>query len=568
LLTLLDLTGVKKYNFISVDLADNLQGDEKDFIVMTLMQKTFWFITLIIFPLFVYFYPDLNRWGHFVTYLLAIYAVVGLHDIFFSKHTLNRLYPVAAYIRYGLEFIRPEIHQYFIASNTDELPFNREQRSLVYRRAKSLDDTQPFGTEMNINQEGWYSAMHSMAATTVKEDTKRILIGGSECKKPYSAARLNISAMSFGALSAHAIMALNMAAKMGNFYHNTGEGGYSPHHKQGGDIVWQIGTGYFGCRTKDGNFDPESFQASAILEQVKMIEIKISQGAKPSHGGVLPAAKVTEEIARIRLVEAHKDVISPPNHKAYSTPEGLLEFVVQLRELSSGKPVGFKLCIGLKHEFMAICKAMLKTKIYPDFITVDGAEGGTGAAPVEYSNRLGLPCIEGINFVHNCLVGTGLRDKIKIIGSGKTATGFAIIEKMAVGADLVNAARTMMFSLGCIQSQSCNTNKCPTGIATQDPKRGGSLDYQRRHKHVANFQQHTVQSMFDLLGAMGVDDPEKISAHILWRRDDDGNNKRFDEFFPQLKPLELLGDNIHKDYVHYWNKASAETFKAKQPATA
>ncbi|MDA8562141.1 FMN-binding glutamate synthase family protein, partial [Gammaproteobacteria bacterium] len=437
---------------------------------------------------------------------------------------------------------------------------NREQRNLVYRRARALDDTMPFGTEYNINQQGWYGAMHSIAVTKVKNKYKRVVIGGSQCKNLYEASRLNCSAMSFGALSAEAIMALNQAAKKGNFYHNTGEGGFSSYHKQGGDIVWQIGTGYFGCRTPDGNFDPIKFKETACSAQIKMIEIKISQGAKPSHGGVLPAAKVTEEIAKIRLVKMGEDVISPPDHKAFNNPIGLMHFIQKLRDLSGSKPVGFKLCIGHKHEFMAICQAMLETKIYPDFITVDGAEGGTGAAPIEFSNRLGLPCIESINFVHNCLIGIGLRKKIKIIGSGKTATGFDVITKLAVGADAVNAARTMMFSLGCIQSQLCNTNRCPTGIATQNPARGKALDVKHRHKLVINFQKNTLKSAFEIMGAMGCDNPDKLSTRFIWRRDDNGINVCFSDIYPQLKENELLEDSPNIKYATHWKMASSNSF--------
>ncbi|MEM6580103.1 MAG: FMN-binding glutamate synthase family protein [Pseudomonadota bacterium] len=527
---------------------------------MTTMQKTFWIITLVVFPLSLYL--AIVHWlpAYFIAALLGIYALVGLYDLWFSPHVLNRLYPVAAYIRYGLEYIRPEIRQYFIASDTEELPFNREERDLVYRRAKGLDDTQPFGTEHDITETGWLGAAHSIITTEVREESKRVTIGGEQCKQPYSASRLNCSAMSFGSLSANAIMALNKGAKLGGFYHNTGEGGFSPYHQQGGDIVWQIGTGYFGCRTPDGDFDPDAFTERATLDQVKMIEIKISQGAKPSHGGVLPAAKVTDEIARIRLVEPGKDVLSPPMHRTFSTPKGLLDFIVQLRDLSGGKPVGFKLCIGRRYEFMAICKAMVETGILPDFITVDGAEGGTGAAPVEYSNRFGRPCLEGVNFVHNCLTGVGLRDKIKVIGSGKTATGFGVVTKLAVGADLVNAARTMMLALGCIQSQSCNTNRCPTGIATQDHKRGKALDVEARHKRVANFQQRTLASAFDMIGAMGLDDPDDLFPHLIWRRNADETSQHFDEIYPAIGLNALLSDEVPEDFAEDWRLASAETF--------
>ncbi|MEP0203603.1 MAG: FMN-binding glutamate synthase family protein [Halioglobus sp.] len=526
---------------------------------MNPMQKTFWLITLVVFPLSAYLSYVFWQGGFVLVALVGLYVLVGLYDTFFSGHTLNRLYPVAAYLRYGLEYIGPEIRQYFVASDTEELPFSREQRDLVYKRAQNLDDTQPFGTAHDITETGWLGAAHSIAPTTVKEENKRVTIGGEHCKQPYSAARLNCSAMSFGALSANAIAAINMGAKLENFYHNTGEGGFSPHHKQGGDIVWQIGTGYFGCRTTEGEFSPEAFQAT-LTDEVKMIEIKISQGAKPSHGGVLPGAKVTEEIAAIRLVELGKDVLSPPGHSAYNDPKGLLRFVAQLRELSDGRPVGFKLCIGRKYEFMAICKAMLETGLCPDFITVDGAEGGTGAAPVEFSNRLGLPCLEGVNFVHNCLVGVGLRHKIKIIASGKTASGFDIVSKLAIGADIVAAARTMMLSLGCIQSQACNTNKCPTGIATQDPVRGKALNVAARHKRVANFQRHTLNAAFEMIGAMGLDDPGNLFPHLIWRRGADETNYHFDDIYTMLDENVLLGHEIPQDYARDWSLASAETF--------
>jgi len=523
-------------------------------------QKLFWFIALVAFPATLYLGYSVWPHGLVLAGVLGVYVLVGIYDLWFSPHTLNRLYPVLAYIRYAMEFIRPEIRQYLIAGDTEELPFNREQRSLVYRRAKGLDDTEPFGTEHDLNQTGWLGAAHSISPAVVREDTKRVLIGAENCSQPYSAARLNCSAMSFGALSPQAITAINKGAKLANFYHNTGEGGFSPYHKQGGDIVWQIGTGYFGCRNHDGSFNQDAFTESARLEQVKMIEIKISQGAKPSHGGVLPAAKVSAEIARIRLVDLGQDVISPPAHREFTTPKGLLDFIVRLRELSGGKPVGFKLCIGRKYEFLAICKAILDTGITPDFITVDGAEGGTGAAPVEFANRLGVPCLEATNFVHNCLVGTGLRERIKVISSGKTASGFDIVTKLAIGADLVNAARTMMMALGCIQSQSCNTNKCPTGVATQDPARGKALDVEKRYPRVAAFQQRTLQSAFDLIGAMGLDDPDKLSADLIWRRGAAGLNQHFDEVYPRLAREVLLGPAIPGDWEKEWNLASAETF--------
>ncbi|MDG1443479.1 MAG: FMN-binding glutamate synthase family protein [Pseudomonadales bacterium] len=531
---------------------------------MTLMQKFFWFVAVIVYPISLFFSATLTGGlvilVDFFSVLLTLYVLVGLYDLNFSPHTLNRLYPVAAYIRYGLEHIRTEIQQYFIAGETEELPFNREQRNLVYRRARNLDDTIPFGTIFDITEPGWLGAAHSMRPVDVHEKNRRVMVGGDDCLKPYDAARMNCSAMSFGSLSANAIIALNKAAAAEGFYHNTGEGGFSPYHEQGGDVVWQIGTGYFGCRTPEGNFDPQAFKARAANDQVKMIEIKISQGAKPAHGGVLPAAKVTEEIARIRTVEIGKDVISPPGHSEFDTPKELLDFISRLRELSGGKPVGFKLCIGSKSEFMAVCKAMLETGILPDFITIDGAEGGTGAAPVEFSSRLGLPCLEGLDFVHNCLVGIGVRDKIRLVASGKTATGFDIVSKLAIGADIVNAARTMMLALGCIQSRACNTNNCPTGIATQDPNRGKALNVQQRHIRVANFQRRTLDSAFHLIGAMGLDDPEKLTPNMIWRRGANETNQYFDEIYPSLSAGELLGTDIHPDYARHWQGATAESF--------
>ena len=494
--------------------------------------------------------------------LLVPYIAVGIYDLFISGRNVLRNYPVIGHIRYGLEFISPEIRQYFIETNQSGRPYNREERHLVEKRAQNMPGYQPFGTQYDINDIGYNSANHSLSPKTVSEQDSRVTVGGSECSKPYNASRLNISAMSFGALSPNAVHALNAGAKIGNFAHNTGEGGLSPYHLAGGgDIIWQIGTGYFGCRTKDGNFDPEQFREKANLDVVKMIEIKLSQGAKPSHGGVLPAAKVDEEIARIRGVEPHKDVISPPAHTAFSTPEGLLHFVVQLRELCGGKPVGFKLCVGKHSEFMGICKAMVKTGITPDFITVDGAEGGTGAAPVEFSDRLGMTINEALVFVQNCLVGTGLRDKMKIIASGKVISGFDMVEKVALGADMCNAARTMLFTIGCIQAVRCNTNTCPSGVATQDPKRWRAVDIDLRKVNVANYHNRTVESFLDIVGAMGFSDPDELTPGDVYRRVANELNKPYDQIYDYLEPSHLIkGGEIHPDYRKDWDKARAEAF--------
>ena len=489
-----------------------------------------------------------------------LFFAIGLHDLFVSESNLRKNYPVFANLRYLFESIRPEIRQYFIASNLEEAPFNREARDLIYRRAKKLNDTLPFGTEQDLMEDGYLTVFHSIKATSVPHEKSRVLIGGEQCLKPYSASLLNISGMSFGALSGNAISALNKAAKMGEFAHNTGEGSISPYHRtHGGDLIWQIGTGYFGCRNLDGTFNDAAFQKNAVSESVKMIEIKISQGAKPSHGGVLPGAKVTQEIADIRLVEVGKTVASPANHPEFSTPIGLLEFVKRLRDLSGGKPTGFKMCIGRKNEFMSIVKAMLSTGIYPDFITIDGAEGGTGAAPVEFSNRIGMPCLEATYFVHQVLIGAGLRSKLRIISAGKTATGFDLLTKIALGADTVNSARAMMLALGCVQSKSCNTNKCPTGIATTDPARAKGINVEDKSKRVRNFHQGTVEAFLELCGAIGYDDPALLQPCDLFQRV--GKDlKHFDQIYTPLSSGQLLTASIPEAYSEDWHKASAERF--------
>jgi len=490
---------------------------------------------------------------------LAFFAI-GLHDMYLSDSNLRKNYPVFANLRYLFESIRPEIRQYFIASNLEETPFNREARDLIYRRAKKLNDTLPFGTEQDLLAEGYLMVFHSIQATVVPPEKSRIIIGSPQCNKPYNASLLNISGMSFGALSANAIEALNKGAAIGNFAHNTGEGSITPYHlKHGGDIIWQIGTGYFGCRNLDGSFNDEAFARSATQNIVKMIEIKLSQGAKPSHGGVLPGAKVTQEIANIRLVEVGKTVASPANHPEFNSPTGLLKFVKRLRDLSGGKPTGFKLCVGKKSEFMSIVKAMLASGIHPDFITIDGAEGGTGAAPVEFSNRLGMPCLEATYFVDQVLKGAGLRNEIRIISAGKTATGFDMLSKIAAGADAINAARSMMLAIGCIQSKSCNTNKCPTGIATQDPVRGRAVDVEDKSRRAANYQHGTVEAFLDLCGALGYDDPAKLQASDLHQRV--GNDLRhFDQIHVPLSVGQLLTQSIPAAYAEDWAKASAERF--------
>src|SRR5690606_35174822 len=499
-----------------------------------------------------------HPWPLTVAVLGILYVLIGLHDLFISHSNLRRNYPVIANLRYLFEFIRPEIRQYFIASNLEESPFNREARDLIYRRAKGLNDTLAFGTEHDLVADGYLTVFHSIKATHVPQHHARLTFGGPQCSKPYSASLFNISGMSFGALSPNAIEALNKAAKIGNFFHNTGEGSISPHHlKYGGDLVWQIGTGYFGCRHLDGTFNDEAFAANAANDVVKMIEIKISQGAKPSHGGVLPGAKVTQEIARIRLVEVGKTVVSPPRHPEFETPEEMLAFIKRVRDLSGGKPTGFKLCIGRKIEFMAMVKAMLSTGILPDFITVDGAEGGTGAAPMEFTNRLGLTCLEATYFVHQVLTGAGPRDDSRIISAGRTASGFDILSKLAVGAATVNAARAMMIALGCVQPKICNTNHCPTGVATQDPVRNRAIDVDSKALRVANYHKGTMFAFLEMCGALGYDSPCMLKPSDLFRRME-GGLRHFDQIFTPLSPGQLLTSSIPDEYAD-WQRASASS---------
>ena len=418
-------------------------------------------------------------WRPFLYTLVLVgpLILVGMTDILQKRQTIRRNFPLIGNGRYLMELLRPEIYQYFVESNSDGMPFDREKRSVVYQRAKGALDTLAFGTQNDVYKTDYEWINHSLAPKPILKEEPRIRIGGPDCKQPYLASLFNISAMSYGALSKNAVLALNNGARIGKFIHNTGEGGLSPYHLQpGGDITWQIGTGYFSCRNKDGTFSPSEFEKRANLPNIKMIEIKLSQGAKPGHGGILPAKKVSQEISEIRGVDMGHDVISPPAHSAFSTPMGMLDFIVQLRKLSGGKPVGFKLCLGKRREFFAIAKAMMKSGVTPDFITIDGGEGGTGAAPLEFSNSVGTPLNEGLVFIHNTLVGCNLRDRIKLNVSGKVTTGFNIASKLALGADLCNSARGMMFALGCIQALRCNSNHCPTGVATQDPNLVKGLD--------------------------------------------------------------------------------------------
>lgn len=495
-------------------------------------------------------------------FIIALLCIgVAIYDSLQVKHAILRNFPLIGRLRFLFELIRPEIRQYFIAGDQEERPFNRETRSIVYQRAKGVLDTVPFGTQQHINHNGYMSAKHSLSPTVISFDETRVTIGGPDCKKPYHASRLNISAMSYGAISQNAVLALNKGAKMGNFAHNTGEGGLSPYHlENGGDLVWQLGTAMFGCRTLDGRFSPEEFQKKASLDVVKMIEVKLSQGAKPSHGGILPAVKITPEIAAIRGVAMGEDCVSPATNPEFSTPEQLLQFIAKLRELTGGKPIGFKLAIGVHSEFLSICKAMLKTNILPDFITVDGAEGGTGAAPLEFADHLGDPLNEALIFVHNALTGIGLRKHIRIIASGRVATGFDMVSKIAMGADITNAARAMMFALGCIQSLQCNRNTCPTGVTTQNPRLMRGLVVEDKFVRVAKFHEATIHSFLELAGAMGVKHIEELTPWHIFRRNEQGYSQSIAEIYPLLKENVLLTAPEFTPYARDWQLAQAEAF--------
>jgi glutamate synthase domain-containing protein 2 len=516
-------------------------------------------VTTLILLLLAHYWPSFY-WGFLFTGPIML---IGLRDMMQTKRTVLRIYPVIGNFRYLFESIRPEIQQYFVESNINGRPINREFRSLVYQRAKNVRDTRPFGTQFDVYRAGYEWMNHSMQPKHIEDNHPRIHFGGDECSKPYLASPLNISAMSYGALSKHAIMALNKGAKLGDFAHNTGEGGLSPYHlKYGGDIIWQIGTGYFGCRNKEGHFDKTLFAEKAQRDVVKMIEIKLSQGAKPGHGGILPKAKLTEEIAEIRHVPMGYDVVSPAAHTAFSTPEGLLEFVQQLRELSGGKPVGFKLCIGIRSEFLAICKAMLKTGITPDFITVDGGEGGTGAAPIELTNSVGTPLRDAIIFVNSALLGIGLRKKIRIIASAKIFTAFHAVRIIALGADTINSARGMMLALGCIQSRSCNTDECPTGIATQNPARYKALDIEDKAKRIANYHGSTITHLMELLGASGLGGLDELKPYHINRRVNGTHIANYSELYPSLESACLLSaDTIPENWKSDWEKASADCWR-------
>jgi len=511
------------------------------------------FISILFFGILAQFWPGFY-WAFIV---IGPLIILGLFDIFQKSHTIRRNFPLIGRMRYVLESIRPEIMQYFVETDTQGRPLNRILRSLVYKRAKNVNDTEPFGTQMDLYHSGYEWMEHSMYARHNPQEIgefPRFTIGGKDCKQPYSSSLLNISAMSFGSLSSNAVLALNKGAKMGNFAQNTGEGGLSPYHlKHGGDLIWQIGTGYFGCRKEDGTFNPQTFKENALKEQVKMIEIKLSQGAKPGHGGILPAIKNTAEIAKIRHIKPGIAVHSPPAHSAFSNPIEFMYFIKELRELSGGKPIGFKLCIGRAQEFMDFCEAMICTGIKPDFITVDGGEGGTGAAPVEFSNSMGAPLREGLVFVHDTLVGFGLRKDIKVIVAGKIITGFHMARAIALGADGCNSARAMMLSVGCIQALQCNNNTCPVGVATQNKSLMRGLVVDDKAPRAANYHEATIHSFLELIAAAGLDGPYDLSRGDINKRVGMYNVQKYDEIYPYLEEGCLLSiDTIPDHYRKFF----------------
>ena len=502
--------------------------------------------------------------GWWALLLSAALLTVGLYDLLQKKHAVLRNYPISGHMRYIFESIRPEIRQYFLEEENARTPFSRAQRSLVYQRAKAESDKRPFGTQLDVAADGYEWINHSLHPRQIASHDFRVDIGNAACTQPYSASVFNISAMSFGSLSANAILALNAGAKAGGFAHDTGEGAISVYHRQhGGDLIWEIGSGYFGCRDADGRFDPEKFASQAQDPQVKMIEIKLSQGAKPGQGGLLPASKITPEIAQARGIPMGQDCHSPAAHSAFSTPLEMVAFIQQLRDLSGGKPVGIKLCIGHPWEWFAMVKAMVKTGIVPDFVVVDGAEGGTGAAPLEFTDHVGVPLQEGLQLVHNTLIGAGLRSQVKIGCAGKVISAFDVVRMMALGADWCNSARGFMFALGCIQSLQCHSNRCPTGVATQDPSRQRALDPLSKAERVQLFHANTLKAVKEMVQAAGLEHPNDITGAHIVRRVSANKVQLLSRLLMRVHPEDLLKSDLQTlpaVFRYYWPVAQAETF--------
>ncbi|MFT6446940.1 Glutamate synthase domain-containing protein 2 [Sulfitobacter pontiacus] len=520
-------------------------------------------IVIVLFGAFAMLTALWSWWMALPSVTFGILAVMGVYDLIQPKHSILRNYPVLGHMRFFFEGIRPEIRQYLIESDQDEEPFSRDDRSLVYQRAKGVEDARPFGTRMRVYDAGYSWVTHSVQPVHITDTDFRVTIGNKDCKRPYDASIYNISAMSFGSLSANAISALNKGAKMGRFAHDTGEGGISRYHREGGgDLIYEIGSGYFGCRTEDGQFDPDKFKEQAANDQIKMIELKLSQGAKPGHGGMLPASKISAEIAAARGIPMGHDCISPAAHSAFTSPVQMMEFLGKLRDLSGGKPVGFKLCIGHQREFMCMVKAMLDTGIVPDFIVVDGTEGGTGAAPLEFANHVGMPMVEGLTFVHNTLRGAGIRDQVKLGAAGKVVSAFDIARALALGADWCNSARGFMFAVGCIQAQACHTNHCPVGVATQDPTRQRALDVDDKSQRVARFHRNTLMALGEMTGAAGLEHPSDFLPRHMMMRQSDNSMVQGDQVYGYL-PEGYLLDDQSPDYngnKTRWARAQADSF--------
>ncbi|MCI4664724.1 MAG: FMN-binding glutamate synthase family protein [Neomegalonema sp.] len=512
-------------------------------------------------------------WGLFaiLAAVFGVLALVGLHDIVQTRHSILRNYPIIGHLRFIFEAIRPEMRQYFFEDDKDGRPFARDKRTIVYQRAKKVLDKRPFGTVYDVYEPPYEWLNHSMAPVHNDRESFRLQIGGLNCAQPYRSSVLNVSGMSFGAISPNAIRAMNKGAMMGGFAQVTGEGAISRYHREhGGDLIWQLGSGYFGARDADGRFNPELFAETAADAQVKMIELKLSQGAKPGHGGVLPQAKITKEIAQTRKIPRDRDCVSPAAHPEFSSPIGMLEFVARLRELSAGKPVGIKFCVGHRWQVMALCKAMLETGITPDYIMIDGAEGGTGAAPLEFADHVGVPLREGLSYVHNALIGCALRDKIALGASGKVASAFDMVRVMALGADFCHAARAFMFAVGCIQAQSCHTGQCPTGVATTDPIRQRALVVRDKAKRVQNYHRLTVDALAEVLGSAGLSHPSQLSSRHVWRRVGLEMARNFFELYPHLSAGELLTapTESHPRFAQPWSRAQAASFEPADGATA
>lgn len=530
------------------------------------MRNQFIVFALLVTALLVTLGVMVGKWAWVALLLLSPLIILGFYDLFFGKTSIVRNFPVVGRLRYLMEELRPKIYQYFVESDTGGTPVNRIDRETVYARSKGKLDTSPFGTQQLVYSEGYEWMNHSVCPRHFDDmdHDPRVNIGGKFCEKPYNASILNVSAMSYGSLSANAVMALNGGAKIGKFGHNTGEGGIAPYHlKFGGDLIYQIGTGYFGARTEDGNFDPKKFEEKMKLPSVKMAELKLSQGAKPGHGGILPAKKNTIEIAEIRGVIPGTDVLSPPYHKAFNTPIGLCKMIETMRKHADGKPVGFKLCIGSKREFISICKAIIETGIYPDFIAIDGGEGGTGAAPPEFSDSVGTPFRDGLAFADDILRGFGIRDEITVIAAGKIITGFHMFRAFALGADVCYSARAMMLALGCIQALECNTNECPTGVATQKQHLMKGLVVKDKKESVANYHRETVEGFVELLGAAGLDHPSEINRDMVNRRVFMNTIRSYEEIYPSIPPGCMLNaQTVPAGYKRDWELADVESFTA------